>query len=99
MGCCRRRLLMLVGSTNRDSASRDEQAGPGQASRPDLVPVLFRCARSSFLLASSAPIQRLASGLLERVGAVGQAVAGDLPEEDPAKPLLPGPLGLEGDRF
>ena len=31
--------------------------------------------------------------------AVGQAVGGDLPEEDPAEAPLRGPVGLEGDRL
>ena len=44
-------------------------------------------------------IQRLARGFLERMGAVGQAVGGDLPEEDAAESLLHGPFGLDGDRL
>src|SRR4051812_29190971 len=44
-------------------------------------------------------VPRLAGGLLEGVAAVGQAVGGDLPEEDAAEPLAHRPLGLQRDRL
>src|SRR5262249_1464608 len=38
-------------------------------------------------------------GFLEGMGAVGEAIGMDLPEEDAAEALLHGPFGLDGDRF
>ena len=44
-------------------------------------------------------VELLARGFLKRIRAVGQAVAGDLPEEDAAETFLHGPFGLERDRL
>ena len=44
-------------------------------------------------------VKFFAGRFLERIGAVGHSVGGDLPEEDSAEPLLHGPLGLDRHRF
>src|SRR4051794_2948318 len=58
----------------------------------------MRIPAPSDLLAAPLPlVPLLARGFLEWVRAIGEAVGGDLPEEDPAEPSLHGPLGLGGD--
>src|SRR4051812_15950170 len=60
----------------------------------------WRCVRWAPLTTPSCrPLPPLASGFLEGVAAVGQAVGGDLPEEDATEPPLHRPLGLEADRL